>query len=212
MGSHFRVKSRMSSSFLNWDISFCLSLFDGRNLTAGWNECTNLQKVSFPHNTRFVDIQALEQSPKCSLKLIKLIFAEDSTEVKKSMDAFANAWIITLETVEIHCPVPPPNTFNRLVERNKSLCDVRIWLPDLEFEDDTRLERVSEIVGCFMQCRALQVLVIEDHGEEHIWEKPIDTFEYIMRLKYRHRRVAVWVLRFSYSKEGKIDFLEPFCY
>lgn len=203
-------------------VEFHTYAFENReDLTDGWNECTELEKVTYLHRIDELeafevafglrDIQALVRTPKCSLKNIQLTFADDSTEVKKSMDALANAWITTLESVDIRCPVPPSNTFKLLAERNKSLRDVSIWLPDLdEVEDDKYLERVPEIVGCFMQCRDLQFLVIEEHTEELKEEKTFDAIEDIMRLKYRHRRVAVWVLGYTYSKEGRNDFLDPF--
>jgi len=111
------------------------------DLTAGWNECTTLEKVMYPDSIGLRHIQALVHTPKCSLKTIHLTFADDSTQVKKSIDALANAWITSLETVEIHCPVPPSNTFNLLAERNKPLRNISIWLPDLnEVEDDKYLE------------------------------------------------------------------------
>lgn len=171
----------------------------GQDTAPGWNLCSNIREVVVGSDTRLDGIQALLQSPKCSLKTIELNFGYDFTDFKNCMDAFVAARVTTLESVVFGCPLPPVNAFYMMVTRNSSLRDARISLEDgPELEDGLFMERVTEIVECFVRCPALELLVISSLNMNR---SPlyIDGVHQLLRKKYRHRGFHASVCSHSFS-------------
>jgi len=173
---------------------------DDFDATPGWNLCPNVQKVTVS-GIRLVEIQALLETPKSHLKTIELRFDADSSEVKNVMDFFATKWVTTLESITVHCALPPAmNTFKLLASRNKSLRYVRIELRNLtEIERNLIIGRVAEVVECFLsECSSLKILRITGDDDDKLVQK-IDSVAEVLRTKYRQRRVDVSIFETNYD-------------
>lgn len=172
-----------------------VSDFDGyierNDGTSAWDMCSNVQEISLDDPTKIPEVEAIFNSPKLFLRAVSFDF-DESTDLKKLMSVFEAGGIKTLESVEFVMLLPPPETFNKLVQMNQSLHKAEIYIKDAEDEEeDVLIERAIEITKCFLDSPSINFLSVQDYFDELFKEVP--EVQEILRVEYRHRRVQAHI-------------------
>lgn len=133
--------------------------------TRVWDLCPNVQIISAPDPMKLCGVEAIFNSPKPFLRDVCLNFLVQSTDITKVMRAFASGGVTSLESVSFRLRLPPPNTFNKLVQMNESLREVRIEFEETEDVDNADIVRRGiEISNCFLISTDITFLEIIEYG------------------------------------------------
>lgn len=104
------------------------------------------------------------------------------------MHTFEAGGITSLESMEFVIRLPPPNTFIKLVDMNKSLHKAEIYIKDAQDEEDAvAIERAIEIMEWFLDSPAINYLTVQRYFGER--SEGVPEVDEMVFTKYRYRRV-----------------------
>lgn len=134
------------------------------DLSAGWDHCPDIREISISVLVKLREIEAILYSPKLHLRKIQLNVNDGRTDLKTIMHAFTAGGVATLESVHFVMRLPPPNTFDKLVEMNQSLRKARISIVEAYVMGQaTIVERAIEIARFFFRSSNLEHLQITEY-------------------------------------------------
>lgn len=135
--------------------------------TPGWDSCPNLEDIFLMHSVKHREVEAIFNSPKLSLKYLHLSFSEEITDPARTVNAIVAGGITSLESVIFNMRLPQPNTFDKLVQMNKSLRKAQIAFEKTKDVDKaTLIARGIEVTRCFLNSQTLKYLEISERWHQ----------------------------------------------
>jgi len=133
--------------------------------------------------------------PKCRRNYYYQLDDETLTD---ALTKLAAGNVTTLETAYLRGWLPPKDTFESLVKKNKSLRKVLIDVCRNNDTDDDHvlLERAADFMKCIFRAPILEVLQINDR--DYISHEKVAELEELYRTHYRHRRVHLRLFELDY--------------
>lgn len=108
-------------------------------------------------------------------------------DLKKVFATFKEGSALSVEYIYFVMRLPAPKSFNQFVKSNKSLLTARIDIIGAEdVEDCVIIDRITEIVRCFLNSSTMKRLEIYESNNRH---KKVSEVEEMLRVEYLYHRV-----------------------